>query len=316
MPLAIRNLPRGDPCPPRERIGKPSLGVPPGTIHSPPIERCLPPLLSRTRHEPTISLAKTQSLAVLVGLLMAAVDVLEAQTNGRPVQDPQWAWTTQTPTSTRDLKRIQSTMQARLPAAKRATVTVLGDGSGSGVIVSRSGLVLTAGHVCGNKGSELLVIMADGQPVKATSLGTLEIADAGLVQLSPGRYPHASMAPSKDPAPLGTWCFALGHPGGWDDARGVVVRLGRVISHNRYTLRSDCKLVGGDSGGPLFDLQGRVIAIHSRISKAADQNFHVPVQNYRDFWPEVLAGTMALIPAVDTPSQDSTPAAARTPNAR
>lgn len=214
-----------------------------------------------------------------------------------------WALTPQSPA---DLQRIQSQVQRNLPAAKRVTVAIWGDGSGSGVIVSPDGLVLTAGHVCGEKGSDLTVILSDGRHVLAKSLGLIKVADAGLLQLAPGRYPYAPLAPADVPVSLGTWCFALGHPGGLDLVRGPVVRLGRVISRNKYTLRSDCKLVGGDSGGPLFDLQGRVIAIHSRISKGADQNFHVPVPTFLVHWPEVIPGRVAMLPATPPRNRPST----------
>jgi serine protease Do len=208
------------------------------------------------------------------------------------VQEDTWV---KAPQSVVDLQGIQSSMQRVLPLSKRVTVAILGDGSGSGVIVSRSGLVLTAGHVCGERGTELRVILVNGDSVKAKSLGAIKMADAGLVQLEPGVYPFAEVGPADAPLPLGTWCFALGHPGGWNPERGAVVRLGRVISLAKHTLRSDCKLVGGDSGGPLFDLQGRVIAIHSRISRAADQNFHVPMTTYRQQWPDLMPGRVVAM---------------------
>tara|TARA_Y100001934_G_C11993431_1_gene604223 strand:- start:248 stop:718 length:471 start_codon:yes stop_codon:yes gene_type:complete len=50
------------------------------------------------------------------------------------------------------------------------------------------------------------------------------------------------------------------------------------------TVRTDSRLLGGDSGGPLFDFEGRVIAIHSRISKKPDENFHVPIDSYLANW--------------------------------
>ncbi len=195
-------------------------------------------------------------------------------------------WTA-TPRNGRDLQRIQSQVQRLLPRVKPATVVVLGDGSGSGVIISRTGLALTAGHVCGKAGTPLKVLLPDGRLVSAKSLGAVKRADAGLIQLRPGRYPHVPIAnPSEERVAMGTWCLALGHPGGWDGRRGVVIRLGRILSRSKDTLRSDCKLVGGDSGGPLFDLRGRVIGVHSRISRKAHQNYHVPMETYRRHWPE------------------------------
>ena len=195
---------------------------------------------------------------------------------------------TATPQSERDLEAIQKRVQKVLPFAKRATVVVLGDGSGSGVIVSRSGLVLTAGHVCGKKDTSLMVVLPNGRLVKGVSLGFQARADAGLVQLERGRYPFARVRSVDDEVSVGTWCLALGHPGGYDPERGAILRLGRVITRTKNTLRSDCKLVGGDSGGPLFDLSGRLVGIHSRISRGADQNFHVPLATFRAEWPELV----------------------------
>ena len=195
---------------------------------------------------------------------------------------------TATPQNERDLLAIQKQVQKVLPVLKRATVVVLGDGSGSGVIISRSGLVLTAGHVCGKKDTSLFVVLPSGRLVKGVSLGMQARADAGLVQLESGRYPSARIRPVTDEVSVGAWCLALGHPGGYDPQRGAILRLGRVISKSKNTLRSDCKLVGGDSGGPLFDLGGRLVAVHSRISRAPDQNFHVPLATFRTEWPQLV----------------------------
>ncbi len=229
---------------------------------------------------------------------------LLVSSNVARAEESDWS---RTPQTTTDLQRIQQRLQKLLPKAKEATVAVLGEGSGSGVIISRDGLILTAGHVCGKAGTELDIILSNGAMVKATSLGAIKLSDAGLVRLAPGRYPFAKIAPAREAIPLGMWCFALGHPGGWDSRRGAVVRLGRVISQSSRTLRSDCKLVGGDSGGPLFDLQGRVIAVHSRISKGADQNFHVPLTTYRVHWPEHLTGRVVVLPSESRQSSTAAP---------
>src|SRR5207253_4074037 len=54
--------------------------------------------------------------------------------------------------------------------------------------------------------------------------------------------------------------------------------------HSDSVIRTDCTIMGGDSGGPLFDLDGKVIAIHSRIGNPLSANIHVPVDTYRDTW--------------------------------
>jgi S1-C subfamily serine protease len=53
---------------------------------------------------------------------------------------------------------------------------------------------------------------------------------------------------------------------------------------------SDCALIGGDSGGPLFDLEGRVIGIHSSIGNSLTENRHVPIDRYRESWDRMIKG--------------------------
>ena len=91
---------------------------------------------------------------------------------------------------------------------------------------------------------------------------------------------------------LGQWVLAVGHPGGLDKDRGIVLRVGRINSidaeaDNAY-LRTDCTLVGGDSGGPLISMDGSVIGIHSRIGQRLKQNFHVPANDFVDNWSDLM----------------------------
>ena len=88
----------------------------------------------------------------------------------------------------------------------------------------------------------------------------------------------------------GQWVIAVGHPGGLDEDRGMVLRVGRIINQRDTALRSDCTLVGGDSGGPLVDMNGNVIAIHSRIGGRIQDNIHVPVDVFSDTWDELTQG--------------------------
>jgi serine protease Do len=88
----------------------------------------------------------------------------------------------------------------------------------------------------------------------------------------------------------GQWCITTGHPNGLVPGRTPVVRLGRILEANDDLVRTDCTLVGGDSGGPLFDMQGRVIGIHSRIGPFLTMNIHVPVDTYRDTWDLLTKG--------------------------
>ncbi len=84
--------------------------------------------------------------------------------------------------------------------------------------------------------------------------------------------------------------LALGHPGGYESGRRPVLRMGRILDIEDDEIRTDCTLVGGDSGGPLFDMEGRVIGIHSRIGGPLTANIHVPIQTYQDTWDRLAAG--------------------------
>jgi serine protease Do len=64
--------------------------------------------------------------------------------------------------------------------------------------------------------------------------------------------------------------------------------VGRISFGNDNLVQSDCTLVGGDSGGPLFDMTGKVIGIHSRIGNPLTANIHVPVDSYRDTWDQLV----------------------------
>ena len=88
----------------------------------------------------------------------------------------------------------------------------------------------------------------------------------------------------------GQWVMAIGHPGGLDPKRGMVMRVGRILSADPGKLQSDCTLVGGDSGGPLIDMAGNVIGIHSRIGSKLTDNLHVPVDVFSEKWDRLEEG--------------------------
>ncbi len=225
------------------------------------------------------------------------------------------------PRSIREFQLLED-QQAKV-SQKIIEVTVnvqQGSAQGSGVIITPDGYVLTAAHVAGKPGREATVILSDGRRVKARTLGTNRGMDAGLIQIIdlPSRrsaddrsvaggyvtksvvvpasanssaevWPHATLGKSDD-LRLGQWVIAAGHPGGWIPDRPAVVRAGRLLNIMRSTIVSDCALIGGDSGGPLFDLNGRLIGIHSRIGTETADNMHVPIDIYQDSWDKLADG--------------------------
>ena len=200
------------------------------------------------------------------------------------------------PTSITDLRNIETRVKDVVSKVSPAVVSVLlgGNGgaliSGSAVIISADGLVLTAAHVAEVPNRKVTFLFPDGRTANGLTLGTDHDVDAGLMRITDaGPWPFAPVGDLTD-ARLGDWVVALGHPGGFDPKRPVVARLGRLIIKTDRMLQTDCTLLSGDSGGPLFDASGRVIGIHSSISTNAEQNFHVPISAYVQDWPRLAAG--------------------------
>jgi len=138
--------------------------------------------------------------------------------------------------------------------------------------------------VTGGVDEEMTVILNDGSEHKAVSMGLVSDTDAAMLRIvDEGVYPYVVIN-KEDDYGLGHWIFALGHSGGFDQVRGPVVRLGRIVKDSESTLHTDCKVIGGDSGGPLFDMAGRLVGIHSRVAHSMEQNMHVPMREYLKHW--------------------------------
>jgi serine protease Do len=193
------------------------------------------------------------------------------------------------PESRKDLEAIQKSLAEALPKARAATVCIeIKEGSGTGVIVSAEGLILTAAHVATGVKKKVTVVLEDGTRLKAETLGLVANTDAAMLKITePGTYPFVEIE-RDETTRLADWVFALGHSGGFDKDRGSVVRLGRLVRIASSTFQSDCILIGGDSGGPLFDLTGKLIAIHSRVGQQLQVNMHVPMTEYLTHWDAML----------------------------
>jgi S1-C subfamily serine protease len=212
------------------------------------------------------------------------------------------------PENVDDLAGIEKHVQKVIDKVTPAVVGIIvGPGSGSGVIVSEDGYVLTAGHVSGKPGQDATIILPNGTKLKGKTLGQNKGIDSGMIKIvtdnnKKAKFPYLDMGKSSD-LKAGQWVLAIGHPGGFRLNRTPVVRVGRILTTNQFLIRTDCVLVGGDSGGPLFDMQGRVIGIHSRIGgKEITENVHVPVDTFRQTWDRLAKGESwgGVLGSVDT----------------
>ncbi len=192
------------------------------------------------------------------------------------------------PKSLEDLRRLEDHVRRLLVRVRPATVAL--SSGGSGVVVSEDGLILTCAHVNQRPGNRISVVFPDGRRVPAVTLGNNHGIDAGLVKITEeGTYPFAPLGTSAGVAP-GQWCLAVGYPVSFVAGQEPAVRIGRVQVNKPRMIISDCTIMGGDSGGPLFDLDGRVIGISSRVNNEISTNIHVPVDAYKDDWERLLAG--------------------------
>ena len=199
------------------------------------------------------------------------------------------------PESMDQLRSMEDRFKKLTDQVMPATVNIqMGASQGSGVVVTDDGYILTAAHVIGGKPfQEARIVFPDGRRFKAETLGVNSgRIDSGMLKIiNPKKrsFPYVNLGIS-EPLELGQWVMAVGHPGGIDKSRGLVTRIGRIVSKSERVIRTDCTLVGGDSGGPLFDMNGQLIGIHSRIGLKLSDNYHVPVDQFSDNWDKLAQG--------------------------
>lgn len=198
-----------------------------------------------------------------------------------------------TPSSLEQLTIMERQQREVARLAADCTVSVqIGISQGCGVIITGDGYILTAAHVAMRANRDVTITLVDGREVAARTLGLNREVDAGLIKIvsdtDNGKpWPHATLGHSGDLEP-GMWCVAMGHPGGYELSRGVVARVGRILAIRPGAIVTDCALIGGDSGGPLFNLQGELIGVHSRIGNDVADNLHVPVDHYDRSWDRLV----------------------------
>lgn len=241
----------------------------------------------------------------ILALLFALLTYGDVYSQEQTVTEPQDSETSQTSATEVNLDFLRSgeiptleqmrAMEERVreisELVKAATVNIqVNNAQGTGIIVSRDGYILTAAHVIGKPNKTAKITFPDGTTKDAKTLGVNRMVDSGMLKLKgEGTYPYIELGESES-LNKGQWIMAVGHPGGWNEARGMVVRVGRIISNSPRVIRTDCTLVGGDSGGPLVDMDGNLIGIHSRIANQLWENLHVPVDTYSEDWDQLEAG--------------------------
>jgi serine protease Do len=140
---------------------------------------------------------------------------------------------------------------------------------GSGFIIDAKGIVVTNNHVIADA-DEITVILNDGTRLKAEIIGRDTKTDIALLRVSPGsKQLKAVKFGDSDRLRLGEWVIAIGNPfslGGTVTA-GIVSARNRDINSGPYDnyIQTDASINRGNSGGPLFNLDGEVIGINTAI---------------------------------------------------
>ncbi|MCE4060681.1 DegQ family serine endoprotease [Pandoraea sputorum] len=138
---------------------------------------------------------------------------------------------------------------------------------GSGFIVSPDGYILTNAHVV-DDASQVTVKLTDKREYKAKVVGSDKASDVALLKIAATDLPTVKIGdPSKSKA--GEWVVAIGSPYGFDNTvtAGIVSAKARALPDENYTpfIQTDVPVNPGNSGGPLFNLNGEVIGINSMI---------------------------------------------------
>ncbi|WP_158798061.1 S1C family serine protease [Pedobacter sp. L105] len=214
-----------------------------------------------------------------------------------------------------DQKKLEETLSRAIEKAYPASVRIWGydvtrqmqtSGQFSGVVVSAEGHILTAAHVSvPNKTYK--VMFPDGTTCIARGLGKIEFADnktipdVAMMKISGrGKWPYAEMGYSsalKKDEP----CISIAYPESLNQSLPTV-RFGHIadLKNKLGFIQSTCIMEPGDSGGPLFDVSGRVIGLHSAIDVPESDNFEIPVDLYRKYWTALnTPETYTSLPATE-----------------
>ena len=176
----------------------------------------------------------------------------------RPVNyDDPYDLTPSDPQSEQESGRHLNPVQ-RSPYARR--------GTGSGVIVSPDGHILTNNHVAG-QATEIRVRLYDGREFIARRIGTDAETDLALIKIAAQNLPYATLGDSSK-LEQGEWVIALGSPFGLEQTMtaGIISATGRAFggAYDNY-LQTDASINPGNSGGPLINMNGEVIGINTMI---------------------------------------------------
>ena len=197
-----------------------------------------------------------------------------------------------------DLADIEKKAIRAIDRVAESTVLVTFRGragsSASGVIIDSKGLVLTAGHVGDQSGRRGVIRLPDGREFRGRTLGQIFEGDVdlGLIQIQnladDELLPAVELAP-KNGIQDGDWVLTLGYAAAISEMRQSqpAARIGRIVAVDGGEIAVDSPFDAGDSGGPIIDLDGRLVGIVSRCGHESWQNIGTGVDAIHEFLPRL-----------------------------
>src|SRR6202012_5935461 len=139
---------------------------------------------------------------------------------------------------------------------------------GSGFVIDPSGLIVTNYHVVANA-FEITIVFFDGTRLPASTWRASRLADLAILKVEAGHPLLAAQWGNSDTLQVGDQVFAAGNPFGvgLSLSSGIVSALNRDLKNSPYDslIQTDAPINHGNSGGPLFNMQGEVIGVDSTI---------------------------------------------------
>jgi serine protease Do len=182
---------------------------------------------------------------------------------------------------------------------------------GSGIIIDKSGLIVTNFHVIAAEehgfpdpaapsgppklATSITVSLADGRTVLASVKGFDRATDVAVLAIPPGDQPlPVAKLGNSDALRVGEWVIAIGNPLGFDHTvtLGIVSGKGRVGFGGQYDdfLQTDAAINQGNSGGPLVNARGEVVGINTMIiDKGKGLSFAIPINIVQEILPQLVA---------------------------
>jgi Do/DeqQ family serine protease len=164
---------------------------------------------------------------------------------------------------------------------------------GSGVIIDKSGLILTNNHVI-KDADEISVKFADKQEAKGKVVGTDPKSDLAVIRVSTKEDLPVVALGDSDRLHVGEWAIAIGNPFGLDHTLtvGVISATGRsevgIAAYENF-IQTDASINPGNSGGPLLNIRGEVIGINTAIVASAQGiGFAIPVNMARKVMDDLV----------------------------